>query len=117
MVEAGALSVFAVVLLVELFSGGSQSAGVSIFLMVCAAGAAWALVAAGRALARGSRGARGVIMTWQLFQILGGIAAVGSGVRWGVLAGVFALVLAVAVVVLLVSRPVTEATTGHGAGH
>lgn len=53
-------------------------------------------------------------MTWQLFQIIGSIAATGSGTGIAVTGGWVALVIAVAVAVLLMTPSVTAATTATG---
>ncbi|MFD2028075.1 hypothetical protein [Promicromonospora aerolata] len=53
-------------------------------------------------------------MTWQLFQILGSVAAVGSGAGIVVAGGWAALVLAVAVGVLLMTPSVMAATSETG---
>lgn len=110
-VEAAVLAALAVVLLVELVAGRSGSVGVSLFLVLFLLGVGWALVAAARALRAGRRAARGLVMTWQLFQVLAGMWLIGSGAAWAVVAGIAALVLAVGVVTLLFSRPVVEVTT------
>lgn len=51
-------------------------------------------------------------MTWQLFQIIGSIAAIGSGGGPAVVGGWAALVIAVAVGVLLMTPSVVTATSG-----
>lgn len=53
-------------------------------------------------------------MTWQLFQIIGSIAATGSGTGIVVTGAWVALLLAVAVGVLLLTPAVTAATSGTG---
>ncbi len=119
LVEALVLVVAAVVLLVDLVrllsgadDGGAGSlVGMNVFLVLCALGLAFALVAAARSLARGRRSGRAVAMTWQLFQAVVGVSAVASGSLWAVLLGVLLLVLAVGVVVLLLTPRVVEATT------
>ncbi|OLT55344.1 hypothetical protein BJF88_06460 [Cellulosimicrobium sp. CUA-896] len=107
-IEVVALVVGAVVLLVELFSGGSGSVGVSLFIVVFALGVAALLAAAVRGLLQGRRWARSPVATWQILQ---GVVAVSSlqvgATPWVVVA----LVLAVVVLVLLMLRPVVEATT------
>ncbi|WP_344101951.1 hypothetical protein [Myceligenerans crystallogenes] len=111
-VEAGAAAAFALAVLGELISGRSGSVGVSIFLVLALAGAAWGLVAAGRSLFRGGRVARGAIITWQLFQVLAGLmAALGGGPAWVVICGWTAVLIAVAAVVLMMLPPVIEQTT------
>lgn len=112
MVEATATGAFALAVLAELLLRGSDSVEVSIFLVLVLGGAAWALVAAGRAAGRGRPVARGAIMTWQLFQILAGLmAALGGGPVWTAAAGWTAVLLAVAAIVLLMLPPVIEVTT------
>lgn len=53
-------------------------------------------------------------MTWQLFQIIGSVAAIGSGTGIAVAGGWAALVVAVAVGVLLMTPSVVEATSETG---
>ena len=53
-------------------------------------------------------------MTWQLFQIIGSIAAIGSSTGIVVAGAWAALVLAVVVGVLLMTPAVTAATSGTG---
>ncbi|WP_139123099.1 hypothetical protein [Cellulosimicrobium cellulans] len=106
--EVVALVVGAVVLLVELFGGGSQSVGVSLFLVVFALGVAALLVAAARGLFQGRRWARSPVATWQILQGVVAVSSLQVGVTPWV---VVALVVAVAVLVLLMLRPVVDATT------
>ncbi|MFC8922673.1 hypothetical protein [Cellulosimicrobium sp. NPDC057127] len=106
--EVVALLVGAVVLLVELFSGGSASLGVSLFLVVFALGVAALLTAAVRALLHGRRWGRSPVATWQILQGVVAVSSLQAGVTPWV---VVALVLAVAVLVLLMLGPVVEATT------
>ncbi|MBE1875635.1 hypothetical protein [Myceligenerans pegani] len=111
-VEAVGVGAFALAILGELVLRGSEAPEVAVFLVLVLGGAAWALVAAGRALLRGSRVARGFAVTWQLFQILAGLAgALGGGPLWAAIGGWTVVLLAVAVVVLLMLPPVIEATT------
>lgn len=112
LVEAIGLVAFAVVLLGELLTGGSTSLGVSLFLVLFLLGVAWVLVVSCRALLAGRRSGRGPVVTWQLFQIIGSIAAVGSGGGLAVAVGWAALVIAVAVGVLLMTPSVVAATSG-----
>lgn len=103
---------FALAILGELVLRGSEALEVAIFLVLALGGAAWALVAAGRALSRGSRVARGFAVTWQLFQILAGLTGVlGGGPIWVVIGGWTVVLVAVAAVVLLMLPPVIAATT------
>ncbi|MFD7022238.1 hypothetical protein [Promicromonospora sukumoe] len=110
--EVIGLVAFAVVLLGELLTGGSSSLGVSLFLVLFLLGVAWVLVVSCRALLAGRRSGRGPVVTWQLFQIIGSIAAVGSGGGLAVALGWAALVIAVAVGVLLMTPSVVAATSG-----
>ena len=110
--EVIGLVAFAVVLLGELLTGGSMSVGVSLFLVLFLLGVAWVLVVCCRALLAGRRSGRGPIVTWQLFQIIGSIAAIGSGGGPAVAGGWAALVVAVGVGVLLMTPSVVAATSG-----
>jgi hypothetical protein len=110
--EVIGLVAFAVVLLGELLTGGSMSVGVSLFLVLFLLGVAWVLVVCCRALLAGRRSGRGPIVTWQLFQIVGSIAAIGSGGGPAVAGGWAALVVAVGVGVLLMTPSVVAATSG-----
>lgn len=112
LVEVIGLVAFAVVLLGELLTGGSMSVGVSLFLVLFLLGVAWVLVVCCRALLAGRRSGRGPIVTWQLFQIIGSIAAIGSGGGPAVAGGWAALVVAVGVGVLLMTPSVVAATSG-----
>jgi hypothetical protein len=114
LVEAIGLVAFAVVLLGELLTGGSSSLGVSLFLVLFLLGVAWVLVVSCRALLAGRRSGRGPVVTWQLFQIIGSIAAIGSSTGIVVAGAWAALVLAVVVGVLLMTPAVTAATSGTG---
>lgn len=107
-IEVAVLVVGAVLLLVELVRGGSQSFGVSVFLVVFALGVAAVLAASLRGLLRGQRWARSPVATWQILQAVVAISSLQVGVTPWVVA---ALVLAVVVFVLLMLRPVVEATT------
>lgn len=107
-VEVVALVAGAVVLLVELFGGGSQSVGVSLFIVVFALGVAALLVAAARGLLQGRRWARSPVATWQILQGVVAVSSLQVGVTPWVVA---ALVVAVVVLVLLMLRPVVDATT------
>lgn len=116
--EAALAAVAAAVFVVDLVRAatGSQGdagplIGMNVFLALSAAGLAAALVAAGRALARGRRSGRSVAMTWQLFQAVVGVTAIVSGGLGPALLGVVLLALAVAVVVLLLTPRVVEETT------
>ena len=114
LVEMIGLIAFAVVLLGELLTGGSTSLGVSLFLVLFLLGVAWVLVVSCRALLAGRRSGRGPVVTWQLFQIIGSVAAIGSGTGIAVLGGWVALVLAVVVGGLLMTPSVTAATSATG---
>ena len=112
LVEVIGLVAFAVVLLGELLTGGSMSVGVSLFLVIFLLGVAWVLVVCCRALLAGRRSGRGPIVTWQLFQIIGSVAAIGGGGGPAVPGGWAALAVAVAVGVLLMTPSVVAATSG-----
>ncbi|MCL1869609.1 MAG: hypothetical protein FWF90_04240 [Promicromonosporaceae bacterium] len=106
-----AAGVGVVVDLVARGGAGGQEIGMAAFLVLCALGVAWALVAAARALGSGRRVGRAVAMTWQIFQVIIGISAVGAESWLSVVAGVVLIALAVAVAVLLLMPRVVEATT------
>ncbi|MFC8801378.1 hypothetical protein ACFT2C_26905 [Promicromonospora sp. NPDC057138] len=53
-------------------------------------------------------------MTWQLFQVIGSVAAIGSGTGITVAGGWAALVIALAVGALLMTPSVVAATSGTG---
>ncbi|WP_423463180.1 hypothetical protein ACO229_25650 [Promicromonospora sp. MS192] len=113
-VEVIGLLAFAVVLLGELLTGGSTSVGVSLFLVVFLLGVGWVLVVSARALLIGRRSGRGPVVTWQLFQIIGSVAAIGSGTGIAVAGGWVVLLIAVAVGVLLMTPSVVAATSETG---
>lgn len=104
-VEAAALGAGVVWAVVDLVRGRSDSPGASVvlalFLVLVGAG----VLAAARALRRGARRARGLVVTWQLLQAasaatLLGAADAPAGAWWG---GVSAVVLAVVVLVAALS--------------
>jgi hypothetical protein len=106
--EAIALVGAAVLVLVELLLGDSLSVGVSVFLVLFAAGVAAVLVASARGLLRGQRWARSPVATWQLLQAVVAISWLQYQVTPG---GIGTLVLALVVLVGLMLRPVVVATT------
>lgn len=112
--EVIGLVAFAVVLLGELLTGGSTSVGVSLFLVLFLLGVAWVLVVSCRALLVGRRSGRGPVLTWQLFQIIGSVAAIGSGTGIAVAGGWVALAVAVAVGGLLMTPSVAAAMSEPG---
>lgn len=114
LVEVIGLVAFAVVLLGELLTGGSSSVGVSLFLVLFLLGVAWVLVVSCRALLAGRRSGRGPVVTWQLFQIVGSVAAIGSGTGVSVPGGWVALTIAVVVGGLLMTPSVVAATSATG---
>lgn len=114
LIEVIGLVAFAVVLLGELLTGGSSSLGVSLFLVLFLLGVAWVLVVSCRALLAGRRSGRGPVVTWQLFQIVGSVAAIGSGTGVSVPGGWATLVIAVVVGGLLMTPSVVAATSGTG---
>lgn len=107
--EALSLVAAAVVLVVELVAGGSDDAGISIFLVLFCLGIAAALVAAGRVLLAGRRGGRGPVLTWQAFQLVIGVSMVGAD-GWVRAGGVATIAVALAVAVLLMTPRVVAAT-------
>jgi hypothetical protein len=114
LIEVIGLVAFAVVLLGELLAGGSTSLGVSLFLVLFLLGVAWVLVVSSRALLAGRRSGRGPVVTWQLFQVVGSVAAIGSGTGIFVLGGWAALVIAIVVTALLMTPSVVAATSATG---
>jgi hypothetical protein len=114
LIEVIGLVAFAVVLLGELLTGGSTSVGVSLFLVFFLLGVAWVLVVSSRALLAGRRSGRGPVVTWQLFQVIGSVAAIGSGTGVFVAGGWVALVIAIAGTALLMTPSVVAATSATG---
>ena len=114
LIEVIGLVAFAVVLLGELLTGGSSSLGVSLFLVFFLLGVAWVLVVSCRALLAGRRSGRGPVVTWQLFQIVGSVAAIGSGTGASVPGGWAALTIGVVVGGLLMTPSVVAATSATG---
>jgi hypothetical protein len=110
--EAAFFIVFAAAVAVELVGGGSSNVGVSVFVVVFFLALAVLLAGCARAVWRGRRSGRAVIMGWQVFQVLIGFALLTSGALWAVLGGVLAAVLAGFVVVALMTRRVVEHTGG-----
>lgn len=91
--------------LLRLVLDGSSSPGVAVFLILFEVGLAAALAAAASAVRRGSRRARGPLITWQLLQTTTAYAVVQVPGRpgWLAVAAVAAIALAVAVVAALLS--------------
>jgi hypothetical protein len=114
LIEVIGLVAFAVVLLGELLTGGSSSLGVSLFLVFFLLGVAWVLVVSCRALLAGRRSGRGPVVTWQLFQIVGSVAAIGSGTGVSVPGGWATLTIALVVGGLLMTPSVVAATSATG---
>ncbi|WP_404821980.1 MULTISPECIES: hypothetical protein [Oerskovia] len=110
--EALALAAAAVVVLAELLSGGSFSAGVSIFLALFCLGVAVVLGASARGLLRGQRWARSPVATWQLLQVVVAFSWLQYQVTPG---GIGTMALALVVLVGLMLRPVVVATTRDAA--
>lgn len=111
--EAGVLAVAGAAWLVQVVVQGSSALGVAAFLILFAWGLAAVLVAGARALRRGSRRARGPVITWQLLQVATALAVLQVPGRPGWLAAGAAVAIVVAVTVvaaLLVPRSVTFAT-------
>lgn len=111
--EAGALAAAAVAWVVLLITRGSAVVGAALFLIVFALGLGAALATAARALRRGSRPARGPIITWQLLQAATAIAVVAVPGRpgWVAAAALAVVVLSCTVAgALLTPRAVAFAT-------
>ncbi|KGM11022.1 hypothetical protein N869_03025 [Cellulomonas bogoriensis 69B4 = DSM 16987] len=104
--EALSLTVLAAWWVVGMIRVGSQAPAVGISLVVFCLAMALVLVAASRALVRGARRARSLVVTWQLLQ--GAVAA--SMVQAGVLWAWAVVAVSVVVVVLMMTRPVAEHT-------
>ncbi|QAY68940.1 hypothetical protein [Xylanimonas protaetiae] len=114
LVEAVILAAAAVGVLVDLLARrdfAGREIGMAVFLVACALGFAWALVAAGRRLLEGRRSGRALAMTWQLFQGIVGVTALATGSAWSVAIGVVLLALAVGVAAGLLMPRVVDATT------
>ena len=110
--EILALVVGAVLVLIEMVTGGSRSLGVSLFLVIFGLGLAALLAASCRALLRGRRWARSPVATWQLLQIVVAVSWLQFTVTfWGFVV----LALAVVVLVALMLPPVVAATTRDAA--
>ena len=119
LVEAALFVAAAVILLAGLVrgSGGSDDGaaaapiGMTVFLVLSAAGLAVVLVAAAWALTRGRRRGRAAALTWQLFQAVVAVSALASGSLGPALLGILLLALAAGVVALLFVPRVVEETT------
>lgn len=114
LLEAVALVAGAVWAVVELVTGRATAtgAGLAVFALAVAA----VLVGAGRALRRGSRRARGPVLTWQLLQAataltLFGIDGAPVALPWG---AAVALALAVGVAAAVLSPPALRHTLDGG---
>lgn len=96
LVEAVAVAALGVAWLVDLARGGTEIPGAVVFLVVCCAGLAWLLVAAVRALRRGRRWGRSLLLTVQIFLVVmalgwmsvGGTPWSVAAIVWGVVTGV-----------------------------
>lgn len=109
-VEAALLVVGAVAWTAVLVTGGLDSPAAGVALVVLMLGLAAVLVLAARALRRGSRRARGPLVTWQLLQGATAVALLQSPDRpGGVTAGaVVAVVVALGVVAAILSPRATD---------
>ncbi|RZS59904.1 hypothetical protein EV386_0141 [Xylanimonas ulmi] len=116
-VEAALLAIAALAVVVDLIARGGphdgREIGMGAFLAACALGVGWALWSAARALRAGRRSGRAVAMTWQIFQVVVGVSAMGAGSAGAVALGVVLIALAVGVGVLLLLPRVVEATTSR----
>lgn len=108
LLQALAVAVIAVALVVALVRGTSMP-GPVVFLTLLAAGVAAVLGGAGRALLRGHRWGRSPVMTVQILLVVLAVGWLGVEVAvWSVVV----LALAVVVGALLVTPPVVAWTTG-----
>ncbi len=117
-VEAGALGVGVGWAAVDLVRGRSEAPGASIVLAAFLVGVAAALVAAARALRRGARRARGLVVTWQLLQAASGLTLLGvadppAALPWLAAASI---VLAVVVMAAALSPASLRFTAEHEEG-
>jgi hypothetical protein len=104
-IEAAGLGAAALVWVVTLVTRGSTVLGAALALVVAVVGLAAVLATGAAALRRGSRRARGPVITWQLLQGATGVAVIQVPGRPGWLAtgAVAAVVLACAVAGALVT--------------
>lgn len=107
-VEALLLVVLAGYIVVSTLSGAGSLLGV-VPLFVLPLAVAGGLVFALRGLLRGRRWARAPIITWQLFQVVLLVPALGGALRPGAIAGLLASVV---VVVSLLTPAALRATDG-----
>ncbi|MCA5892793.1 hypothetical protein LEP48_05420 [Isoptericola sp. NEAU-Y5] len=111
-IEAVVLCAIALLVTIELVRGGSNSTGVSIFLVAFFVGVAWVLVTATRSLWSGRRGGRAPLVVWQIMQGLVSVSLLTQGATpWVLAAAAGLLLVALVVLVSLVSRRVVEATS------
>lgn len=116
--EAVVLAAAAAWSVVDLVRGVVGNPATAVFLALFALGVAWVLVAAVRALLRGSRRARGPVVTWQLLQAATGVTVLGVRDTPALLpwfAGV-AIAVAAAVVVAVLTPAAVRHTLDEG-GH
>lgn len=114
LVEVAALTAGAAWSVAAALTGRATSAGVAAFVGVFALGVGAALVAAVRALRRGSRGARGPLATWQLLQAATGLTLLGVADAPAVVpaTGVAAVALAAVVLAGVLSPAALRFTAG-----
>ncbi|PJI94223.1 hypothetical protein CLV34_1711 [Luteimicrobium subarcticum] len=109
--EALALVVACGVLIGAWVTGGVDSVGSAVALVVLGLGFAAILGGSARALLRRRRWARSPIVTWQLLQGLAAFTAAGQFSAAGALAAWCVVGLSAVVVVLLLTRPAVRWTT------
>lgn len=110
LLEAVALAVLSVLIVVDLLSGIGGDAVTSVSLGAALLGLAALLVVGARALAQGRRWGRGPVVTWQLLQFFIGLSALGSDSWWGT---VLPAVVAVAVLIGVLAPASRAATAGR----
>ncbi|MBD8060408.1 hypothetical protein IC607_15690 [Cellulomonas sp. JH27-2] len=111
--EAVAVAALGVAWLVDLARGGTEIPGAVVFLVVCCAGLAWLLVSAVRAVLRGRRWGRSLLLTVQIFLVLMALGWMSvGGTPWSV----GAIVWGVATGVGLLTPPVVAFTGGPSDG-
>jgi ABC-type branched-subunit amino acid transport system permease subunit len=107
LLEAAALAVGTIYLVVQLFVAKPESFVSAVALAVVAAIATAGLVLIGRGTLRGQPWIRGAAICWQIIQVLVAVSilqAQAPGVAW------LLIIPAVAIIVLLFTRPVLAAT-------
>lgn len=117
LIEAAALGAGVVWAAVDLVRGQSDAPGASAVLALFLAGTAAAIVAAARALRRGARRARGLLVTWQILQAasaftLLGVADPPAALPWGAGAAILLAFVVLAAALTPASLRFTAAADG-----